>query len=157
MIMTYKSYKILGLNLLQRFYNETSLKLTDVEFDLVELDINGRVIQRRTFSYHNLSILPEKYFSIPEGIVVSSDCVDFKIARFSIASGRYVYRTKRGKIQTYYDRRNADSEKERFSFAKSRLKVESYTPRFKMLYGATAALALLLSIACCLYLLFLQF
>ena len=141
--------------LLQRFYNETALTIRAFEFELVELDIAGQIIQKRKFRYSNLCIVPNDYYSLPEGIVVSSECVDFKIEHCQIATDQYVYRIKHGKMQVYYDRRkrrNADL----LSSQGDGLTVNSYAPRFGRLYGATAAMALISSVAVCLYLLFLR-
>ena len=141
--------------MLQRFYNETASTLSDVEFDLIELDINGKVIQRRSFDYHGLTVRPGEWFSIPQGIVVSSDCVDFKFARLSAVSGRFVYRVKRGNIQTYYDRRRGARSKAMSYFESVDRKISSCTPRFRGIHGIAAAIALLLTVLVCIYLLLL--
>ena len=141
--------------LLQRFYNETALTIRAFEFKLIELDVSGQVIRKRKFHYDGLSITPNDYFSLPEGIVVSSECVDFKIECCRIETDRYVYRMKHGKLQTYYDRRkrrrNAVDSTSGYG-----LTVDSYIPKFKRLFSVTAWMAVIVSLAVCLYLLFLR-
>jgi hypothetical protein len=139
----------------ERFYNETALTIRAFEFELVELNITGQTIQRRKFRYYDLHIEPGDQYCLPEGIVVSPECVDFKIEHCRIESGQYVYRIKHGKMETYYNRRKKRGADCLFSHGYG-LTVNSYAPRFGRLYGATAAMALISSVAVCLYLLFLR-
>ncbi|MBE6588964.1 MAG: hypothetical protein E7643_02180 [Ruminococcaceae bacterium] len=140
--------------LLQRFLNETPREIQRVKFDLVELNMQGEVIKKTKLYYMNLAIKPGEYFSMPAGIVVSPECVDFKIARCTVCSEGYVWRVKRGKIQAYYDRPRRRRVLPQSMYFRTPLSVRSCRPSVGPLYGVLALLAFLSSIGVSLYYLF---
>ena len=139
--------------LIFRFCNETALTLDSIEFLLIELNSSGNVINKTHVVYDGLDINPDDIFSSKNGLVVSKECVDFKIQFLSVSSGDYIYRVKRGKVYAHYDKRGVITAKRktlRYGYVESK----SHSLSCGRICGFFAVLSLIFSIGICSFMLF---
>lgn len=129
--------------LLFRFENESALEFKAMELTLVQLDAEGNVIEKSKVKYKGLHVRPGALFCPESGVVVSEDCVDFKIKVTSLISGRYKYTPKNGDMVAHYDTRGY-SDRKRAKLSDEGLEIESRNPLKGKFYGFMAFIAILL-------------
>ncbi len=74
-----------------RFMNTLPLPVTHIEFILFQLDVAGNVIKKNRIREDISRTRANAPFAIPNGIMLSERCVDFKIQPVRARCGRYVY------------------------------------------------------------------
>lgn len=74
-----------------RFMSTLSLPVTYIEFILFQLDVAGNVIKKNRIREDVSRTRANAPFAIPNGILLSERCVDFKIQPIRARCGRYVY------------------------------------------------------------------
>ena len=130
--------------LVTRFCNETPYTLNSIKILLTELDSTGNVIRKSNLSYRSFFAGPDEVFCAGSGIVVSPKCVDFRITVISATSDKYVFKTRRGRVVTFYNKRAG--LKVRRPADKSRPSKTSFRPESPRLAAFLAGVSLILAV-----------
>lgn len=88
-----------------RFYNESKHTIKSLDFTLVQLSSDGRVLGKCDVSYKDLDVKPGSTFSTHKAIAVDSACADFEVQIRSASSAYYLFRIKQENVIAYYDKR----------------------------------------------------
>ena len=129
--------------LLLRFLNETGLTVKGFQFQLVQLDSEGKEIACNKIKLCRLHIPPETTYATAKGIVVKEECADFTVKVLNVLSGSYKYAYRGGKTVALYDVRGYEQE-EIFPQSKFGGESRSEKARFAKICRRVAVLALLL-------------
>lgn len=89
--------------LLLRFFNESQLCVTGMEFVLTQMDADGKVIDNSVVNLEKIKVRTGEVFIMNNGIVISDKCVDFTVQVKSLISAGYRYSVSNGKLIPEYD------------------------------------------------------
>ena len=88
--------------LLLRFTNESEIVITGFDVVITQIKANGKEGKSIETRLENFEIQPGEMFSPKCGIVISDDCVDFKISIKCITSADYFYVETNGITRAKY-------------------------------------------------------
>ena len=100
--------------LLLRFYNESQLMVSDMEFLVTELNSSGEEIGSSVVRSRDIRVAPGSTFAHKKGIAIKEGCTDFKVTVISIMSHGYKYVMRHGQLVAHFDKRGF-KEAERLS------------------------------------------
>ena len=134
--------------LLLRFMNESNLLIQAMEFTLIQLDGDGKVISTDRMRYDDLSVRPAREYALKTGIVLKPGCVNFRVQMAYAISGEYKYVFKNGQAVEHYDPRGYDLRQSTV-YRKSTLSAKRKYSGAGRLYGFIAFVGILLILAAC--------
>lgn len=94
--------------LLLRFFNASDIVVNAMEFLLIQLDADGKVISKDKIAYDDLNIRANKEYALKTGIVIKKGCVNFRVYVLYAVSGEYKYVFRNGQAVRLYDPRGYD-------------------------------------------------
>ena len=104
--ITVKNYIYLRQNekkcLLLRFANDSDFTVDSLEFVLIQLDSNGKVISKNNVIYNDMKLKSGEMYVENSAILVDEYCSDFKVVILRVLSGEYVYTLKNGRVIVNY-------------------------------------------------------
>lgn len=96
--------------LLLRFSNDTSLKINEMKFSLIQLDASGKVINKSNVKCDSITFLPQSTYSHSAGIAIKNECADFKVEILYVVSGKYKYVNRNNCTVATYDSRGYNTK-----------------------------------------------
>ena len=89
--------------LLLRFFNESDLIIQSMDIVLTQIRAHGKESKLTKLKLNRINVHPGEIYTTESGIVISDDCVDFRIEIKSVSSRDYTYRESRGRLIPKYD------------------------------------------------------
>ena len=135
--------------LIQRFSNDSDFVVNALEYIVTELDAEGNVIKTDRIRSSGFTAAPGTVFAPPSGVVVSEECVDFKIRFISCVSGKYKYLVRNGIAVPIYDRLGYARKKRDngFGYGEVSVKRDSSSAKRLSVIIAAVAVAVMLTVA----------
>ena len=134
--------------LLLRFVNESNMVIQAMEFTLVQLDGDGKVISSDRMTYDDLSVRPASEYALKTGIVLKAGCVNFRVQMAYAVSGEYKYLFKNGQAVEQYDPRGYDLRPQTV-YRKGTISAKPKYARAGRLHGFIAFIGIVLILAAC--------
>jgi hypothetical protein len=88
--------------LLLRFVNDLGYTVDSMEYTVVQLDVNGNVIDKTKVKHTKMKLLPCEMFVTETAITVDGRCCDFRIVFSCVRSGAYAYTVREGRVVVDY-------------------------------------------------------
>ena len=134
--------------LLLRFYNSSDMLVNAMEFLLIQLDADGKVIARDRMAYDNVNVRAAKEYALKSGIVIKKDCVNFRVQMLYAVSGEYKYVFRNGQAVQLYDPRGYDPKPGSVS-RRSIVSVKRKYAKMGRVHSFVSFIAILLVAAAC--------
>ena len=134
--------------LLLRFYNSSDMLVNAMEFLLIQLDADGKVIARDRMAYDNVNVRAAKEYALKSGIVIKKDCVNFRVQMLYAVSGEYKYVFRNGQAVQLYDPRGYDPKPANVS-RRSIVSVKRKYAKMGRVHSFVSFIAILLVAAAC--------
>lgn len=89
-------------SILLRLENNLDCVVNELKIKITEYDKHGKIIGKSVRSFCNLKIIPNKLYSLDEGISIKNECEDFEIQIIKARSGNYEYILNGEDVLVYY-------------------------------------------------------
>ena len=139
--------------LLLQFSNSSEHEVSAIRFNLVQMDASGNVIAENECQY-SVKIAAASDYSLPSGLVIKDECVDFRVHMLYVVSGAYKYSFKNGEAIQSYDPRGYSDNKSHSK--KGNLEVKRIKPNSERLHTVLAAMSVLAVLMACAFVLLLS-
>lgn len=135
--------------LLLRLENKSERIIHGLEFILLQLDGEGRVIARDRLAYDELNIRASEEYALRTGIVLKKECINFRVQMVYAISGEYKFLFRNGQAVQTYDPRGYDPKPKKNSSRRSSVAVKQRYGKRSGLHGLIAFVGVLIIAAAC--------